>query len=230
MNLSKDIYKRVRKVLIDRGIKDTNVSIAELAGVSEGTVRNWKGGTEIKVTDLVSLANNLNIPVDLLLGSKVPATSIQNSYGGGQGTYDTALDVEFASEEDWSYVKRTVQENHHIRIFKVVGNSMIPTLWDTDILFCFEHRMGVDAIRDSNVYVVESEPHGGFLVKRIIDRKDGTIRLYSDNKDGNSTFPLNLETEVLSLWRVRTKMTWQLGVPVNQSLDERISKLEKLIK
>lgn len=154
------------------------------------------------------------------------------AFAGEAGHYSTAEEVH---EEDWGFVKRTVQENRMIKIFRVIGDSMAPTLWDTDIIFCIPKDKHKDGIRDTHIYVIKSALHQSLLIKRIVDRKDGKIRVYSDNRTEAKAFVLNLEREVLSLWRVRAKLTWQLGAPsyspnyIDQ-LEKRLSNLETILK
>lgn len=219
----------IGNLLKARGLEDTNQTVGDLIGVNESNVRYWVKTGNLPSDLLVKLSNSLGVSVDFLIGSQNIADEPQVAYAGTKGQYST---VEEVHEEDWNYIKKVVQNNNHIKIFRVIGDSMAPTLWDTDIVFCFPHETN-DEIKDTHIYVIESVHHG-LLIKRIVDKKDGNITVYGDNRIIAKAFPLNLEKEVLSLYRVRTKMTWQLGAPTHganiEQLEDRITKLESLLK
>jgi len=218
----------------------TQAYIAENAGVTQGAVAQWMTKKDLSRTirkKLIFLKSQFNVDLDWL--STGAGTPFENevlepltTYAGIRGKYSTAEEV---IQEDWAFVKRTVQENNHIKIFRVIGDSMAPTLWDTDLVFCFPHDKEKDPIKDTHIYVIESIHHG-LLIKRIVNKHDGHITVYGDNRAVTKPFPLNLHKEVLSLWRVRTRMTWQLGAPplvdtaAIEELQERIRKLENLLK
>lgn len=219
---SKGTYQRIAEIvdkeLKKRGLKTTNAVIADLAGVSDKTVRNWKSGTEPMAVNLASLTKALDISLDSLFDIS-DNSPIINSRAAVEPEYATVEEV-----EGWSDVKRVIQSNQPVKIFRVIGDSMSPTLYDTDLLFCIkEHNF--EEIRQSYVYVVESLEHG-WLTKRVVKTDDHTITISSDNKK-YKTYPLNLGEEVLSLWRVRAYMSWQLGAPIYDH--ERMVSIEGLL-
>lgn len=146
------------------------------------------------------------------------------AYAGSKGEYSTASVV----EEDWSYVKRMVQKNHALKIFRVVGDSMSPTLYDTDLVFAIPEP-NLEDIKQTYIYVVSSSIHESTLIKRVTTRNDGSLLLSSDNREHKNLI-LNAD-QVLGLWRVRAYLSWQMGAPVVVGarlllLEDRLSKLE----
>lgn len=165
----------------------------------------------------------------LMTGSSLNAMEPSVAYAGSPGEYDNVKEL---TEGNWHDVKRMVQSNGHVKIYQVVGDSMAPTLWDNDIVFCVEHNKDSDPIRDTYIYVIESKKHNSVLAKRLVDRGDGTVKLYSDNRSEAKSFILRIDEDIDQIWRIRTKMTWQLGAPsfnnsAIQDIEERLSKLEK---
>ena len=67
MNEIEIIRKKLKEVLLQRGINQSNLS--NISGVSQPTINRFlKGSTEIQLTNLLSLLNSLNLSIsDLLL-------------------------------------------------------------------------------------------------------------------------------------------------------------------
>lgn len=208
----------IDKGLKSKGLKNNPNVIAKLANVDRKTVVKWINGSEPAAKSLVKLAQELDISLDSIFGIRDNGPFI-TSRAAVEPEYATAEEV-----EGWSDVKRVLQSNQPVKIFRVIGDSMSPTLYDTDLLFCIkEHNF--EEIRQSYVYVVESLEHG-WLTKRVVKTDDHTITISSDNKK-YKTYPLTLGEEVLSLWRVRAYMSWQLGAPIYDH--ERMVSIEGLL-
>lgn len=220
-------------------------SFADAIGVSQPTVSKIiKGHNDPNYSTILSMIQTFGISPDWLITGRgqmwVPARNNAMeppyAYAGQSGEYDQASSTGLTSDElNWDLVRKEVQKNHSVRIFRVLGNSMNPTLWERDLVFCYSEDGQDQDLKDTYIYVIDSKPHGGFLVKRIIDRKDGNITIYSDNRNVEKSSILNLRKEVNGIWRVRTKMTWQLGAPPTEArffaeLEKRLNDIEKSIK
>jgi len=111
-----------------------------------------------------------------------------------------------------------------MRLFEVGGDSMEPTVFEKDILFCQQVLNPAD-IRNGRMYVVVTK-HDGIVVKRLMKhRGEDNVNLYSDNKY-YEPYSLGLG-EIMELWYVRRRLTGQ--VPSPDTMEDRIYELEKLV-
>lgn len=234
-----------RVELIIKSVKLTANAFAEAIGVSQPTVSKIiKGVNEPKYSTILSIVQTFGINPDWLITGRgrmkvvLENTALEppSGYAGVFGEYDHAEETRLTSSEiNWDFVRKEVQKNHSVRIFRVIGNSMNPTLWERDLVFCYNEDGQENQIKDTYIYVIDSIPHGGFLIKRIIDRKDGNVTIYSDNRKVEKSSILNIDKDIKGIWRIRTKMTWQLGAPPTEAtffaeLEKRLNDIEKSIK
>ena len=68
------------------------------------------------------------------------------------------------------------------RIFRVSGDSMLPTLADGD--FVLAKKLNENYL-DGNVVIINDTAHG-FIIKRIKELNKREFAAYGDNKDSNS--------------------------------------------
>lgn len=109
-----------------------------------------------------------------------------------------------------------------VRIFEVRGDSMEPTFYQGDILFCTD-IMGPESIKPGRVYILVTK-HNGILVKRaVFHRITGEIELHSDNKF-YEPFMIPAE-EILEYWYFRRVFSAQAPPP--DYTEDRLYRLEK---
>lgn len=245
---SQDIYLPTfgeRWKYVQEKVGFTDVQVSDLVGISKQAVGQWKSKDILSKTvkkkvkivcseygiNLNWLANGIGEPMiskEYIIQNDNQIHDLVNdteyAYAGSSGDYQTARVV----EESWNYVKREVQKNNPMKIFRVVGDSMTPTLYDTDMVFAIPEP-SIDDIRQTYIYVVHSNRHKNLLIKRVVNRGDGTLLLSSDNKQ-HKNFIINIE-DIGGLWRVRAYLSWQMGAPVLNAdrlllLEDRLSKLE----
>ena len=218
----------------------TNKQVADLVNLSPQAVGQWK--KKNKLSDTVKkkvsiLCHHYGISVDWMENGRGSMMKGQSDmvaepgqeyvYAGGKGNYSTAKVI----EESWNYVKQEVQKGNKVKIFRVVGDSMTPTLYDTDIVFAIEEP-DFSNIRQSYIYVVHSKLHGDLMIKRVVNRFDGTLLLTSDNRKHGQTM-IKLK-DVNKLWRVKSYLSWQMGAPDREStvistLMSEVEELKRLI-
>ena len=226
------VNQRVDEVRKQNGLSMN--AFAKAIGVSQPTISKIiSRHSEPQYSTLVSIIQTFGISPEWLmtgLGNMISSENhmLEPSAAYAFKQYNT---VEQVQEQDWQFVKKSVQENQAIKIFRVIGDSMAPTLHEGDFVFCYPHDKLRDEIRNTHIYVIDSIHHG-LLIKRIVAKTDGYVTLYADNKSQSKSFRLRFDSEVLSLYRVRTRMTWQLGAPSTEAdyfaaLAERIANLEK---
>jgi len=110
------------------------------------------------------------------------------------------------------------------RMFEVSGESMFPTLKDSDLVVC-EWIQDFRQIRDDRVHVIVT--HDGLLVKRVLNRvaQEGKLVAKSDNMEGTRYPALVIRAEdVKEVWYVRMYVSRQLMSPANYW--ERLANLE----
>lgn len=227
------VTKKIKELIDSKGIKPYRVE-KDLGITKSKLLKYLQDFRSIPVDILIPVCRYLGMSegeIFHLIMGKEP--NFETAFAGVEGDYDNVREV---TEGGWDDVKRLVQKNNMgVHIFQVIGDSMAPTLWNDDILFAIEHEKHKDEIRNTYIYVIESLKHKSLFIKRITDREDGTIKLYSDNRTMESSLLLNLRTEVGSMWRVRTKMTWQLGAPtfnvnILENIEHRLSSIERSIQ
>lgn len=105
--------------------------------------------------------------------------------------------------------------NGTYRMFEVEGQSMVTTLYESDLIIGrFVENMG--EIRSDRVHVVVTK-RDGVVVKRVINRleKDGVLILNSDNQRHKGDYPpiIVRAEEVLEIWYAVAYISRQLRAP-----------------
>jgi phage repressor protein C with HTH and peptisase S24 domain len=116
---------------------------------------------------------------------------------------------------------------------QVAGDSMMPTLYDGDLVICtLTNPSDWEYLNDGEVYVVVSE--NGLQVKRMKNRLNThqDMLFISDNK-AHKPFALHAD-EILELWKVHWKLSTHLEenhddelVNKLHTLESRLERLEK---
>ncbi len=117
------------------------------------------------------------------------------------------------------------------RSFDVSGDSMEPTLYESDKVVCsyVEPTLWETAIKDNHVYVVIT--YSDVVVKRIVNNipKNRSIELHSDN---NFYKPYKLSlADIREIWRVRTKISPFLSSlrHSEKHLHHQIAEMQKML-
>ncbi len=200
-------------------------ALAERSGIARTTLENYLNGrSEPKAGALVSMAKAAGVRVEwlasgggpMLIGctdtpettsdisayrdfSLIRRLSVEASagYGALSGPEDHDNDAGMlAFQSDWLH--RHGINPRAARALTAKGDSMEPTIRDGDILLV---DTSIDRVRDNAIYVVVL---GGLvLVKRLQVRRDGSLRLISDNdRFEPEEVPANEATDIQVAGRV----------------------------
>lgn len=71
-----------------------------------------------------------------------------------------------------------------LRVFKVEGGSMLPSLFDKDYVITFRHKKTRYKLGD---IVVVRHPELGIIIKRIVQLKEASVLLAGDNPASTSS-------------------------------------------
>ncbi len=105
----------------------------------------------------------------------VPRYDVQASAGNGSVVHDEAIVDHLAFKREW-VVGAMGLDPRHLALIDVVGDSMVPTIGDGDLLLIDTRPAGV---RSDGVYVINLG--GALLVKRLRLRMSGEVDVVSDN-------------------------------------------------
>ena len=113
---------------------------------------------------------------------------------------------------------------HDCRFFEIKGDSMEPTIYEKDIVFC-QRIYKPDEIKNGRVYVLVDK-NDGVVVKRLQrNKKSDYVTAYSDNKFYE---PYSIELkDIAELWYFRRRITAQAPPP--GTLEDRVYELEKFM-
>ena len=128
-----------------------------------------------------------------------------------------------------------------LRSFEVCGESMMPTLFDNDIIISsYLHRINWQSkINSADIFVVIH--NNGIVVKRLTNRlrEEQCILLHSDNSDFSS-YSMHI-SEVKEIWKVEAKISTRLQKPesvlseseqgfgqLRNAIEKQVSLLEKI--
>jgi phage repressor protein C with HTH and peptisase S24 domain len=174
-------------------------SVAQLArviGVSDNAIYKWLSGRgQPSVANLVALANAAKVSVEwLATGHEAVAlkrSSVQNvelngfAYFGGYNLKSPGLGREvlrseqivdyLAFKKEWVESRLNV-EPRNLLLIEAIGDSMAPTLEDSDLLLV---DLSEPRFRHDGMYVVRRDDE--LAVKRIQRRPDGAFNIISDN-------------------------------------------------
>jgi phage repressor protein C with HTH and peptisase S24 domain len=174
-------------------------SVADLArviGVSDNAIYKWLSGRgQPSVTNLVALANAAEVSVEwLATGHEAAALKRSSGRNAEQDgfAYVARYDVKgpgprgevLRSEQIVDYLafkKEWVQsrlnaEPRNLLLIEAIGDSMAPTLEDSDLLLV---DLAEPRFRHDGIYVVRRDNE--LAVKRIQRRPDGAFNIISDN-------------------------------------------------
>jgi phage repressor protein C with HTH and peptisase S24 domain len=188
-----DLRLRLRQLL------DRFGSVAELAravGVSDNAVYKWLSGRgQPTVSNVVGLARVAHVSVEWLAtgyesGSAkesggratnpddyvfVPRYDVRITSGRGNSIRSEQVVDYLAFKTEW--VRRRLNTDpRNLLLIEAMGDSMIPTLEDSDLLLV---DLGEPRFKHDGVYVIRR--NNDLAVKRLQRRPDGKLLIMSDN-------------------------------------------------
>ncbi|MFA5597226.1 MAG: LexA family transcriptional regulator [Pusillimonas sp.] len=169
-------------------LKTKKISQSELAralDLHRQNIYQWTAGkTKPKQSDLVKLASYFNVSVDYLLKDDLPGAIIldephilpvYSSIRAGNG--DTGITD---GEKEGSIFISDEYAKMKVFAMRVSGDSMMNELFDGEIAI-FKPING-DPIRNKDIYAIEVESWGQWVIKFIHHDSSGTVQLISANK------------------------------------------------
>jgi len=177
---------------------DSANSFARRVGITESLLRKYLAGATPGIDKAEQIANATGVSLDWLVSERgsrerepscavepreadlpaefaaIPRLSVEASAGGG-----TVIEAEepagvLAFRSEW--LRRMGISPRAARVLTAKGDSMEPTLRDGDVLLV---DTSIHRVVDNAIYVVVLA--GLVLVKRVQVRRDGALRLISDN-------------------------------------------------
>jgi len=169
--------------------------LARLIGVSDNAVYKWLSGRgQPSVANLVALAKAANVSIEWLATGHESTTGKRSTGRGaeredfvyvaphdGAGATvrrplrsDTIVDY-LAFKKEWVQ-SRLHADPRNLLLIEAVGDSMAPTLDDSDLLLV---DLGEPRFRQDGIYVMRRDNE--LTVKRLQRRPDGTLNIISDN-------------------------------------------------
>lgn len=245
------INEKIRVALKEKGISQRE--LADLTGISVNGMNNYLTGKRTPdATLLGKIARLLDKPVGWFFNepakshfenSTIPKVVTISESGddnvilvpakAAAGYLRGYADTEYISQLP-SYRLPGLNSGTY-RMFEVSGESMYPTLKDSDLVVC-EWISDARQIRDDRVHVIVTED--GLLVKRVLNRisQDAKLVCKSDNLEGNRYPPVILDAEsVREVWYVRMFISKQLPTPADywerlQNLEGKVATLEDMVR
>jgi len=165
--------------------KVTQTELADYLKISRQHVNNWFKRDSIPRADtLAKLASYFNVSVDYLLKDDLPGAIIldephilpvYSSIRAGNG--DTGITD---GEKEGSIFISDEYAKMKVFAMRVSGDSMMNELFDGEIAI-FKPING-DPIRNKDIYAIEVESWGQWVIKFIHHDSSGTVQLISANK------------------------------------------------
>lgn len=108
----------------------------------------------------------------------LPRLSVEGS--AGYGLIPSREEIEDYISVSRTYLREVGINPQHAHVLRISGHSMSPTLQDRDLVIVDASR---NMLRDEEVYAVVFGD--AVLIKRLMPLWDGSVRISSDNKNGN---------------------------------------------
>lgn len=115
-----DMYEKFERLLADKN--ETAADVAKATGIAKSTFSGWKHGRFVpKKAKMELIAEHFGVPVDFFYSGKFSTTSRVYEISAGNGRMNDEYE--------------TVNERVNDAVFaKVVGDSMLPSLKDGDVV------------------------------------------------------------------------------------------------
>ncbi len=250
------VNQRLMKV-VDHFTKGNEKRFAEQIGVSPAVINNYTTGKQQSKPGFEVLSKICeqfpDINIEWLIngrGGMLKGAAVQSSPRLVVSTQDTSGNVtvpiinrraaanfltgyqtqEYFEEMDALLLPGSLLRDGQYFALQVSGESMAPTLHDSDLVICRQVDRGRwDRLPDGEVCVVASETKG-LQVKRIQNTlADGYLRCLSDNRE-HPPFSL-LAEDIIEIWKVGWKLSAYLTndtAGLYNKMDELEARMEQL--
>ena len=172
------------------------VVLAKAVGVSDNAIYKWLSGRgQPSVTNLVALARAARVSIEWLATGEetrqsaqavtravehgdfifMPRNRIRFS-GGREGMIRSEQVVDSIAFRAAWVKRRLATESRDLLLIEVVGDSMAPTIKDSDLILA---DLAEPRFKQDGIYLLRNE--SGLAVKRIQRRPDGKLLVRSDN-------------------------------------------------
>lgn len=166
--MNREKLKRLRKAA------GTLEEISDAIGISVSQLsRAESGDRELRVSELVALANRLSVAPAVFLSDA--CAKIIGRIGAGA---EVMSDVD---QSDIFEIETTIPIANDMIGFEVTGNSMYPRYDDGDILLCSRHGVALDALPSGTEAAVHLDDGRRFVKK--VRRDNGGWTLESHNAE-----------------------------------------------
>ena len=191
------------------------VMVAKAVGVSDNAIYKWLAGRgQPSVTNLVALARAARVSIEWLATgeeSKQSAQAITRAVEHGDFIFMPRNRIRFSSGREGilrsdqvvdsiafraEWVKRRLStESRDLLLIEVVGDSMAPTVEDSDLILA---NLAEPRFQQDGIYLLRHD--GGLTVKRIQRRPDGKLLVRSDNPKYESMVVSNVKIIGRVIW------------------------------
>jgi phage repressor protein C with HTH and peptisase S24 domain len=172
------------------------VAAAQAVGVSDNAIYKWLAGRgQPSVSNLVALARAARVSIEWLATgeeSRQSAQAVTRAVEHGDFIFMPRNRIRFSSGRDgilrsdqvvdsiafraeW-VKKRLSTESRDLLLIEVVGDSMAPTVKDSDLILA---DLAEPRFKQDGIYLLRHD--SGLAVKRIQRRPDGKLLVRSDN-------------------------------------------------
>ena len=175
---------------------DSVVVAAQAVGVSDNAIYKWLAGRgQPSVSNLVALARAARVSIEWLATgeeSKQSSQAITRAVEHGDFIFMPRNRIRFSAGRDGilrsdqvvdsiafraEWVKRRLStESRDLLLIEVVGDSMAPTVEDSDLILA---DLAEPRFKQDGIYLLRHD--SGLAVKRIQRRPDGKLLVRSDN-------------------------------------------------
>lgn len=172
------------------------VALAKAVGISDNAIYKWLSGRgQPSVANLVAVARVARVSIEWLATgeeSTQSAQAITRAVAHGDFIFMPRNRIRFSSGRDGilrsdqvvdsiafraAWVKRRLStESRDLLLIEVVGDSMAPTVEDSDLILA---DLAEPRFRQDGIYLLRHD--SGLAVKRIQRRPDGKLLVRSDN-------------------------------------------------
>jgi transcriptional regulator with XRE-family HTH domain len=238
----------LRKIL-----KESQVEFSRKIGITQGALSQIEGNkSSISVETLERICRNFQVNPDWMLdgsGEMFKQNSIQQAKASSLKLPRLKqVTVLIRNDAHADYLDR-IDDEHHLqgldgyripgfengnyRMFEISGESMVPLLYENEIVITEEITDTV-SVREGNIYVIITAK--GIVVKKLYFNPETPqyLKFVSENKKFNDyQIPRD---EIMQLWEVKAKISahfLNITTPEMQqlkALEERVRNLEKIIK
>ncbi len=227
---TRTVVERIRSLRKAYGL--TQIALARKLGVTQSIVSLVESGkSSVSINFLKKMAENFDVSLDWLVHGK--DTFSRYNTANFVPLIERKVHADYIKHHKDTEYLETLQlykipgfEKGNFRIFEVSGDSMVPSIYESDKLIV----SGVDSVKDiieGKIYVLLTQDD--IVVKRVFinhNDPDFSLILRSDN---NTYQDMHINVErVLEVWKVEAKITSSF-LKENIAINQRINDLEENI-